>query len=153
MIAHSGIFRTLAFATGVILVSGAALGRQQSQSPVAPNTAPASTATASNAVPDAGSSSDATATVAGPTLASAAKSAAAPGAASGSAASGPAPVVRENGESLVEGEKRFATNCGRCDQSPHHFPPRMMATIIRHMRVRATITDEDMRLILRYLRQ
>jgi hypothetical protein len=29
----------------------------------------------------------------------------------------------------------------------------MMATIIRHMRVRATITDEEMRLILKYMTQ
>jgi mono/diheme cytochrome c family protein len=53
----------------------------------------------------------------------------------------------------IEGEKRFHTNCGRCHQSPQKFPPRMMATIVRHMRVRATITDEDMRLILRYMTQ
>ena len=53
----------------------------------------------------------------------------------------------------VEGEKRFHTNCSRCHQYPHKFPPRMMATIVRHMRVRATITDEDMRLVLRYMTQ
>jgi mono/diheme cytochrome c family protein len=53
----------------------------------------------------------------------------------------------------VEGEKRFRTNCGRCHMAPHKFPPRVMATAIRHMRVRATITDEDMRLILRYMTQ
>ena len=53
----------------------------------------------------------------------------------------------------VEGEKRFRTNCGRCHQPPHKFPPRVMATAIRHMRVRALITDEDMRLILRYMTQ
>lgn len=53
----------------------------------------------------------------------------------------------------LEGEKRFATNCGRCHQAPHKYPPRMMATVIRHMRVRATITDEDMRYILRYITQ
>jgi hypothetical protein len=29
----------------------------------------------------------------------------------------------------------------------------MMATIVRHMRVRATITDEDMRLVLFYMTQ
>jgi hypothetical protein len=29
----------------------------------------------------------------------------------------------------------------------------MMATIVRHMRVRATITDEDMRVILHYMTQ
>jgi mono/diheme cytochrome c family protein len=51
----------------------------------------------------------------------------------------------------VEGEKRFRTNCGRCHQPPHKFPPRVMATAIRHMRVRAMITDEDMRLILKYM--
>jgi mono/diheme cytochrome c family protein len=53
----------------------------------------------------------------------------------------------------LEGEKRFRTNCGRCHQAPHKFPPRTMATIIRHMRVRAMITDEDQRLILRYMTQ
>lgn len=53
----------------------------------------------------------------------------------------------------MEGEKRFRTNCGRCHQAPHKFPPRVMASAIRHMRVRATITDEDMRLILRYMTQ
>jgi len=53
----------------------------------------------------------------------------------------------------LEGEKRFRANCGRCHQPPHKFPPRMMATIVRHMRVRATITDEDMRLILGYMTQ
>jgi mono/diheme cytochrome c family protein len=51
----------------------------------------------------------------------------------------------------LEGEKRFRTNCGRCHQPPHKFPPGVMATAIRHMRVRAMITDEDMRLILKYL--
>lgn len=53
----------------------------------------------------------------------------------------------------VEGEKRFRANCGRCHQPPHKFPPRVMATVIRHMRVRAMITEEDMRLILRYMTQ
>lgn len=53
----------------------------------------------------------------------------------------------------LEGEKRFRTNCGRCHQPPHKFPPRMMATIVRHMRVRAMITDEDMQYILRYMTQ
>ena len=53
----------------------------------------------------------------------------------------------------LEGEKRFRTNCGRCHQPPHKFPPRVMATAIRHMRVRAMITDEDMKLILRYMTQ
>ncbi len=56
-------------------------------------------------------------------------------------------------EMRLEGEKRFRTNCGRCHQAPHKFPPRVMATAIRHMRVRAMLTDEDMRLILRFMTQ
>jgi mono/diheme cytochrome c family protein len=57
------------------------------------------------------------------------------------------------GELRIEGEKRFRTNCGRCHMTPHKFPPRVMATAIRHMRVRAMLTDEDMRLILLYMTQ
>jgi mono/diheme cytochrome c family protein len=53
----------------------------------------------------------------------------------------------------VQGEQRFRTNCSRCHAAPHKFPPRMMATIVRHMRVRAMITDEDMRLVLFYMTQ
>jgi mono/diheme cytochrome c family protein len=53
----------------------------------------------------------------------------------------------------LEGEKRFRANCARCHASPPTFPPRMMATIVRHMRVRANITDQDRRLILRYMTQ
>lgn len=51
----------------------------------------------------------------------------------------------------LEGERRYHANCGRCHAAPPKFSPRMMATIIRHMRVRATITDQDMRLILHYM--
>ena len=53
----------------------------------------------------------------------------------------------------VQGEQRFRANCGRCHAAPQKFPPRMMKTILRHMRVRATITDEDQRLILFYMTQ
>jgi hypothetical protein len=59
--------------------------------------------------------------------------------------------VHGGAASHFEGEKRFRANCGRCHMAPHKFPPRMMATIVRHMRVRATITDEDMQIILRYM--
>jgi mono/diheme cytochrome c family protein len=60
----------------------------------------------------------------------------------------------DNADSMrVQGELRFRTNCGRCHAAPHKFPPRMMATIVRHMRVRATITDEDMCLVLFYMTQ
>ena len=66
------------------------------------------------------------------------------------------PAVRSSVEAdamRVQGEQRFRANCSRCHVAPHKFPPRMMATIVRHMRVRATITDEDMRLVLFYMTQ
>ena len=53
----------------------------------------------------------------------------------------------------IEGEKRFHANCGRCHAAPEKFPPRMMGTVLRHMRVRATITEEDRRMILFYMTQ
>ena len=54
---------------------------------------------------------------------------------------------------IAQGEQRYRANCGRCHAAPQKFPPRMMATVLRHMRVRATITDEDMRLVLFYMSQ
>jgi mono/diheme cytochrome c family protein len=66
----------------------------------------------------------------------------------------PAVYSREDSDAMrAAGEQRFRANCGRCHAAPHKFPPRMMATIVRHMRVRATITDEDMHLILHYMTQ
>ena len=65
-------------------------------------------------------------------------------------------VIRSSAEAdtmRIDGEQRFRANCGRCHAAPQKFPPRMMATIVRHMRVRATITDEDMRLVLFYMTQ
>jgi mono/diheme cytochrome c family protein len=53
----------------------------------------------------------------------------------------------------LQGEQRYRANCGRCHAAPRKFPPRMMATVLRHMRVRATITDQDMRLVLFYMSQ
>ena len=53
----------------------------------------------------------------------------------------------------VQGEQRFRANCGRCHAAPQKFSPRVMATVVRHMRVRATLTDEDMRLVLFYMTQ
>jgi mono/diheme cytochrome c family protein len=60
-------------------------------------------------------------------------------------------VGQEHDAMRVEGEERFRTNCGRCHQTPHKFSPRMMGTIVRHMRVRAMLTDEDMKSILAYM--
>jgi mono/diheme cytochrome c family protein len=73
---------------------------------------------------------------------------------SSSAAASPTVNKIQDADTMrLEGEKRFRANCGRCHAAPEKFPPRMMATILRHMRVRATITDEDIRLVLYYMTQ
>ena len=64
-----------------------------------------------------------------------------------------APATHNSDAMRLEGEKRYRANCARCHAAPPKFPPRMMTTIIRHMRVRANITDQDRRLILAYMTQ
>jgi len=51
----------------------------------------------------------------------------------------------------LEGERRYRANCGRCHQAPHKFPPRAMAMAVQHMRVRAMLTDDDMKYVLYYM--
>jgi mono/diheme cytochrome c family protein len=56
-----------------------------------------------------------------------------------------------NQQWMIEGEKRFRSNCGRCHQPPHRFSPRTMAMAVRQMRVRAMLTEDDMKYILYYV--
>jgi cytochrome c5 len=50
-----------------------------------------------------------------------------------------------------EGEKRFRQNCGRCHHAPESISPREVKAVIQHMRVRAMLSADDERLILKYL--
>jgi len=50
-----------------------------------------------------------------------------------------------------EGEKRFRTNCGRCHNAPEAISPREARAVVRQMRVRAMLSTEDEKFILRYL--
>ncbi len=45
----------------------------------------------------------------------------------------------------------YKSNCTRCHLAPRRFPERKMATIMRHMRVRANLTEEEAKGILRFL--
>ncbi len=47
----------------------------------------------------------------------------------------------------------YRSNCTRCHLAPRRFPERKMATIMRHMRVRANLTEEEAKGILRFLTQ
>jgi mono/diheme cytochrome c family protein len=77
----------------------------------------------------------------------------------GSAAQPAQPLARHastspeepNQQWMIEGEKRYRTNCGRCHQPPHRFSPQAMAMAVRQMRVRAMLTQEDMKYVLYYV--
>jgi cytochrome c2 len=50
-----------------------------------------------------------------------------------------------------EGEKKFKQNCSRCHEAPQSFSPRISGSIVRHMRVRASLSEKDAREILLFL--
>lgn len=50
-----------------------------------------------------------------------------------------------------EGERKFKQNCSRCHEAPQGFSSQISETILRHMRVRASLTQQDERDILRFL--
>lgn len=52
---------------------------------------------------------------------------------------------------IARGQKVFEQNCSRCHNAPQSFPPQISATIIRHMRVRASLSAADERALLRFM--
>jgi cytochrome c5 len=50
-----------------------------------------------------------------------------------------------------DGERIFKQNCARCHQTPESFAPQISGTIIRHMRVRASLSRKDERDLLKFL--
>jgi len=49
------------------------------------------------------------------------------------------------------GEQVFHQNCYRCHQEPRGFSPSVSGTIAKHMRVRANLSDEDYKALLKFL--
>ena len=49
-----------------------------------------------------------------------------------------------------EGERIFAQNCSRCHTPPDGFSPRISGTIVRHMRMRASLSEHDEQELLRF---
>ncbi len=60
---------------------------------------------------------------------------------------------RENDSSMQQGdgEKKFKQNCSRCHEAPQGFSSRISETILLHMRVRASLSQQDERDILRFV--
>jgi mono/diheme cytochrome c family protein len=50
-----------------------------------------------------------------------------------------------------QGAKKFEENCSRCHNAPEGFSPRISGTIVRHMRVRASLSKKDAEAILKFL--
>ena len=50
-----------------------------------------------------------------------------------------------------DGAKKFDENCSRCHNAPEGFSPRISGTIVRHMRVRASLSKKDTEAILKFL--
>ena len=49
------------------------------------------------------------------------------------------------------GERKFNQNCSRCHRTPEGFSPSISGTILKHMRVRASLSEQDERDILLFL--
>jgi cytochrome c5 len=48
------------------------------------------------------------------------------------------------------GQQVFNQNCSRCHQAPEGFSPSVSGTIARHMRVRANLSEEDYKALLKF---
>jgi cytochrome c5 len=48
------------------------------------------------------------------------------------------------------GQRKFDANCGRCHSFPQQLSPSITGTVVRHMRVRANLSAEDEKDILRF---
>lgn len=63
-----------------------------------------------------------------------------------------APKASANNNTAADpGEVKFKENCGRCHNPPDALSPREVKAVVQHMRVRAMLSAEDERLILKYL--
>jgi hypothetical protein len=68
---------------------------------------------------------------------------------SGSEAKPPAKAASVKQEDV--GQRKFDANCGRCHSFPQQLSPSITGTVVRHMRVRANLSAEDEKDILRFL--
>ena len=49
------------------------------------------------------------------------------------------------------GDRIFQQHCSRCHTAPEGFSPRISGTIVRHMRVRASLSQHEEEELLRFL--
>jgi cytochrome c5 len=61
-----------------------------------------------------------------------------------------APAKQKSAAFHSEGERIFAQNCSRCHAAPEGFSPSISGTVVRHMRVRASLSQHDEQELLRF---
>ena len=57
----------------------------------------------------------------------------------------------ENAKAPDVGERKFQANCSRCHSAPEQLAPSITGTVVRHMRVRANLSAQDEKDILKFL--
>ena len=67
------------------------------------------------------------------------------------AAAKPATKPDPTKQTVDVGQRKFDANCGRCHSFPEQLRPSISGTVVRHMRVRANLSAEDEKDILKYL--
>lgn len=50
-----------------------------------------------------------------------------------------------------DGQRVFRQNCARCHDAPQSFPPQITGTVLRHMRVRASLSANDEKALLEFM--
>jgi cytochrome c5 len=65
----------------------------------------------------------------------------------------PTPSASKKSQATISdrGQRVFHEECSRCHQEPQGFSSSISGTIARHMRVRAGISDEDYKALLKFL--
>jgi cytochrome c5 len=60
------------------------------------------------------------------------------------------PVRKPSAQKQDDGEHVFEQHCSRCHTAPEGFSSRISGTIVRHMRVRASLGQSDEEKLLRF---
>lgn len=58
---------------------------------------------------------------------------------------------KKNATHQEDGQRIFDQQCSRCHAAPEGFSARISGTIVRHMRVRASLSQRDEQELLRFL--
>jgi cytochrome c5 len=70
---------------------------------------------------------------------------------SGAKAGKPAATTHPQQQYVDQGDRIFQQQCSRCHNAPEGFSPRISGTIVRHMRVRASLSKQQEQELLRFL--